>query len=70
MSMMALTRVVWRKSSHSEGNGGNCVEVARLDTKIAIRDSKNPCGPELVLSADTWRYFNKAVCAGDLDRRN
>lgn len=25
---MDLTGAVWRKSSHSEPNGGNCVEVA------------------------------------------
>lgn len=24
---MDLSRVVWRKSSHSEGNGGDCVEL-------------------------------------------
>ena len=27
---MDLTHAVWRKSSYSSGNGGNCVEVADL----------------------------------------
>jgi len=36
----------WRKSSFS-GTGGNCVEV-RQDL-AAIRDSKNPAGPALVV---------------------
>jgi Domain of unknown function (DUF397) len=66
MSAMELSPVVWRKSSRSEGNGGNCVEVARLGTKIAVRDSKNP-GPKLIISADTWRDFNQAIHVGDLD---
>ncbi|HVK21640.1 MAG TPA: DUF397 domain-containing protein [Actinokineospora sp.] len=30
----------WRKSSHSGGNGGQCVEVSNL----GVRDSKNPGG--------------------------
>lgn len=30
----------WRKSSHSGGNGGNCVELR--NTLDAVRDSKNP----------------------------
>jgi Domain of unknown function (DUF397) len=28
--MGQLERAVWRKSSHSGGNGGNCVEVAAV----------------------------------------
>jgi hypothetical protein len=28
---MDLTHAVWRKSSYSSGNGGNCVEVADLN---------------------------------------
>jgi hypothetical protein len=35
----------WRKSSHSSGQGGNCVEL--LSTLDALRDSKNPNGPML-----------------------
>jgi hypothetical protein len=34
----------WRKSSFS-GSGGDCVEVRR--DLAALRDSKNPCGPEV-----------------------
>jgi hypothetical protein len=29
----------WRKSSHSTGQNGNCVELSNLG---AVRDSKNP----------------------------
>jgi len=34
----------WRKSSHSGGNNGECVELK--NTLDAVRDSKNP-GQEL-----------------------
>lgn len=38
-----LSRAVWHKSTFSNGNGGNCVEVARnLPDIVAVRDSKDP----------------------------
>ena len=53
---MDLTDAVWRKSSYSGPNGGNCVEVARLPGLVALRDSKNgPDGPALTLSGEDWR---------------
>ncbi|MGH3387662.1 MAG: DUF397 domain-containing protein [Actinomadura sp.] len=39
------TFVQWRKNSRSTGQGGDCVEVAGLRGRIAVRDSKNPTGP-------------------------
>ena len=55
---MDLTRAEWRKSSRSGSNGGACVEVARnLPRIVAIRDSKNPDGPFLIVSRDTWASF-------------
>ena len=43
-----LSRAQWRKSIRSSGNG-QCVEVARLDEVVAVRDSKNPDEPKLVI---------------------
>ncbi|MGW7556743.1 DUF397 domain-containing protein [Streptomyces rimosus] len=47
----------WFKSSYSD-NGGACIEVAtNLITShgvIPVRDSKNPNGPVLTLTADAW----------------
>ncbi|WP_242883365.1 DUF397 domain-containing protein [Actinomadura litoris] len=40
---------VWRKSSHSGGASGECVEVAGVRSVIALRDSKDPNGPRLVV---------------------
>ena len=48
----------WFKSSYSDGTGQNCIEAARLTpTGIAIRDSKNPTGPALLLPATAWTPF-------------
>jgi hypothetical protein len=59
---MDLTRAVWRKSSRSGDNGGNCVEVARnLPGVVAVRDSKNPHGPALIVSKDEWARFINGV---------
>ena len=53
-----LSRAVWHKSSRSNGSGGACVEVARnLPGVIAVRDSKNPDGPALIVSGDEWASF-------------
>jgi hypothetical protein len=48
---------VWRKATHSGGNGGDCVEVATSDTEIAVRDSKDPAGPNLSFTPSAWRSF-------------
>lgn len=57
--------VAFLKSSFSEPNGGACVEVAHLDSAVALRDSKNPTGPVLVVPAAEWRAFLGGVVAGE-----
>ena len=53
-----LSRAVWHKSTRSNGSGGACVEVAdNLPGIIAVRDSKNPDGPALIISRDEWARF-------------
>jgi hypothetical protein len=60
-----LSRAEWRKSSFS-GASQNCVEVARnLPGIVAIRDSKNPQGPALVITRARWAAFMDAVKARD-----
>jgi hypothetical protein len=62
---MDLSRADWRKSSYSGNNGGACVEVARnLPGLVAVRDSKDPSGPALVLSASQWAGFLAQVRVG------
>ncbi|MGH3822405.1 MAG: DUF397 domain-containing protein [Pseudonocardiaceae bacterium] len=52
----------WRKSTRSNGSGGNCVEVADLDGGYhAVRDSKNPTGPTLIVTSSGWNAFNVGI---------
>ncbi|MDX3584413.1 DUF397 domain-containing protein [Streptomyces europaeiscabiei] len=53
-----LPSLAWRKSTHSDGSGGNCLEVAaNHPTHIPVRDSKTPLGPKLVFRAEAWSAF-------------
>jgi hypothetical protein len=60
-----LSAAQWRKSSYSNADGGNCVEVADgFPGVLPVRDSKNPEGPSLVFPAAAWTAFVAAVKAG------
>jgi hypothetical protein len=65
MSVPDLSRARWRKSSRSEDNGGQCVEVAILANAVAVRDSKNPTGPVLVFTPAEWDAFIDGVANGE-----
>ncbi|MFB6581346.1 DUF397 domain-containing protein [Streptomyces sp. NPDC056402] len=71
-----LTAVPWRKSSYSSTNGGDCVECAPLGTAwrkasysgttggdgtVAVRDSKNPCGPVFTVTAAAFATFVRSL---------
>ncbi|MFE7541470.1 DUF397 domain-containing protein [Streptomyces platensis] len=49
--------LAWFKSSYSSDEGGDCLEVSACPSAIHIRDSKNPDGPILTLSAAAWSAF-------------
>ncbi|WP_281892950.1 DUF397 domain-containing protein [Phytohabitans aurantiacus] len=51
-----LRDVPWVKSTRSAGNG-QCVEVARLEDCVALRDSKDAEGPILQFSTKSWQSF-------------
>jgi len=60
-----LSHAIWRKSSYSSSTGQNCVEVAtNLSGMVAIRDSKNPDGPRLLIPDAEWRAFVRGLNAG------
>lgn len=62
---MELTGVRWHKSSRSNGNGGNCVEVAEnLPGVVLVRDSKDPAGGTLAFGPAAWRAFLAATADG------
>ena len=51
---------IWRKSSYSGSNGGECVEVAAADA-VLVRDTADRGGPVLSFSAEAWRAFIAAI---------
>jgi hypothetical protein len=59
-----LRDVRWLRSSYSTG-ANNCVETARPGTGswaglLAVRDSKDPAGPALLFSPESWAGFTAA----------
>ena len=48
------TQARWRKSTHSGGDEGNCVEIADLNGHIGIRDSKKPTTGHLTLTRQNF----------------
>ncbi|MBQ0866557.1 DUF397 domain-containing protein [Streptomyces smyrnaeus] len=62
-----LSSAVWRKSSYTNGEGGNCVEIAEgFPGVMPVRDSKRPDGPAVVFPIGGWAAFVAAVKAGAL----
>jgi hypothetical protein len=59
------TPLRWRKSSFS-GNG-DCLEWAIGPSSVRLRDSKNPTGPELVLTHSEWAAFVAGIKGGEAD---
>ncbi|MFD0414083.1 DUF397 domain-containing protein [Streptomyces sp. NPDC127108] len=58
----------WRKSSYSNGMGGECLEVASLLGDIAVRDSKVISGPWITVGTGAWESFVAAVRKGNPTR--
>ncbi|WP_399884789.1 DUF397 domain-containing protein [Streptomyces sp. BBFR51] len=59
-----LNHARWRKSSHSNGEGGDCVEVAEGVTGVVpVRDSKVTGGPVVVVGSVAWTEFIRTVGA-------
>ncbi|GAA2139226.1 DUF397 domain-containing protein [Actinomadura napierensis] len=55
---MDLSNLAWRKSTRSLNNGGECVELADAAgaaDAVAVRDSKDPDGPVLLVTRAALR---------------
>jgi Domain of unknown function (DUF397) len=50
----------FRKSSFS-GSTAECLEIARVDTRFGVRDSKDPFGPLLAVPVDRGDAFLGAI---------
>jgi hypothetical protein len=56
----------WRKAAASTANG-NCVELARTEGGVAIRDSKDPGGPVLSFTRTELAAFLAGAKGGEFD---
>lgn len=64
--MAASSELHWFKSSHSGGSGTECVECARTESGMLIRDSKLLKGAAVHVRPGTWRMFLQALTQGTL----
>ncbi|MEW2047588.1 DUF397 domain-containing protein [Streptomyces sp. NPDC005476] len=53
----AGSELTWFKSSYSDTEGGQCVEVAAGTGVVHIRDSKTAAGPVIRVSREAWAGF-------------
>ncbi|MDT9700840.1 DUF397 domain-containing protein [Streptomyces sp. P17] len=53
-----MTPGTWQKSSYSgSGDGNNCVEIADLHTRVAVRDTKDRSRTPLSFPTDVFTTF-------------
>lgn len=60
-----LSNVTWRKSSYSNSDGGQCLEVSdSIPSVVPVRDSKAPARGALLFRATAWAAFVDGVKRG------
>ncbi|MFJ3282927.1 DUF397 domain-containing protein [Streptomyces halstedii] len=52
-----IDQLVWRKSSYSSEEGGECVEVATRPATVHVRDSKDTTRAALAVEPTAWAAF-------------
>jgi hypothetical protein len=62
VTLSGRNELLWRKSTHS-GGGNDCVEIATIAIGAAVRDSKNPDGPQLRFGCSGWTAFVGQACS-------
>jgi hypothetical protein len=62
----AIPGARWVKAEESNRDG-NCVEVAKLDAGVGMRNSRFPDGPALVYTDREWSVFVAAAKGGEFD---
>ncbi|MEU9353959.1 DUF397 domain-containing protein [Streptomyces griseoloalbus] len=50
----AESELTWFKSSYSDTEGGQCLEIAAGSAAVHVRDSKADSGPILTVSREAW----------------
>ena len=58
---MDLNKATWRKASRSHAEGDACIEVASALEKVAIRDSKDPDGPKILVNRRDFQRFATTI---------
>ncbi|WP_077798774.1 DUF397 domain-containing protein [Streptomyces sp. JHA26] len=57
-----LSGARWRRSTYSNGDGGNCVEVADgVPGVVPVRDSKVADGPVVLVGPVAWGAFVRGL---------
>ncbi|WP_406477352.1 DUF397 domain-containing protein [Streptomyces sp. NBC_01615] len=64
----AHDRLIWVRSSYSNGAGGECVECAHAGDDTLIRDSKDHRGPIVIVRSPVWQSLLDALIQGALER--
>ncbi|GLX51208.1 hypothetical protein Shyhy01_41580 [Streptomyces hygroscopicus subsp. hygroscopicus] len=65
MRAIDLSTITWRKSSYSNQDGGQCLEVAdNVPSLVPVRDSKDTTRTPLLFGAPAWAAFVSGVKRG------
>lgn len=62
-----LSGITWIKSSYSGSDQSQCVEIADAQPtlgRVAVRDSKNPDGPALLIAPAAFARFTRDAAQG------
>ena len=57
---MTERRPPWRKSTYSNGSS-SCIETTTRPGTVAVRDSQDPDGPRLAITAASWLAFTRRL---------
>ena len=67
MTRQVIPVELWRTSTYSDANGGQCVEVADTSGCTAVRDTKYRNQAVLMFPSREWRAFVTELKADGLD---
>jgi hypothetical protein len=57
----AESELTWFKSSYSDTEGGQCLEIAAGSAAVHVRDSKADSGPVLTVSREAWAGLVESI---------
>lgn len=67
MTDHSSTELIWRKSSFSGANGGDCLEIADAGTALLVRNSKKPRRGCVPFTRSEMAAFIAGCKAGEFD---